>query len=352
MNNNAKRLTAFTLVELLVVIAIIGILVALLLPAVQAAREAARKIQCTNQFKQLGLAILNYESTQNELPLAFTPNYVPNAQKIDQGGLDCGRDLVGTCEGVSPGGKIICPNGLEGHNFVTFILPFMEQGTLYDQIDFTKDWRNRFGDTGKLSNRDISATVLKELICPSAPSVEERTGLFILRDHDMGRAASDYAVCVDIYAPSASTSEEGFCKLVALELVQDRSFEGLAGLMQDTRATLRKVTDGLSKTFMLFEDAGRPLNYSVGNLVDGTIKVGGPWGDPASYFIYGLASGECGISTIMNCTNQDEIYAFHPGGANFLYGDGSVHFHSEDLDNELFITLFTRAAGDVASGGP
>ncbi|MEO0532200.1 MAG: DUF1559 domain-containing protein [Planctomycetota bacterium] len=132
----------------------------------------------------------------------------------------------------------------------------------------------------------------------------------------------------------------------------------MPGLLQDTSTSLRRCTDGLSKTFMLFEDAGRPLHFVLGENIedsdgDGNLGVesGGGWADENSYGVLGN-SIDCGATTLMNCSNWDEIYSFHAGGAMFLYGDGSVHYHGEDLDNELFITLFTRAAGDVSSEQP
>src|ERR1700750_1111529 len=120
MSVKSRRSYGFTLVELLVVIAIIGILVALLLPAIQAAREAARRTQCTNKMKQLGLAILNYESARKVLPLAYTPNYTGNQD-------------YGACSGSSnPSTFINNPsNNLKIHSILTFILPFMEEQSLY-----------------------------------------------------------------------------------------------------------------------------------------------------------------------------------------------------------------------------
>src|SRR6476469_3519878 len=111
----------FTLVELLVVIAIIGILVALLLPAIQAAREAARRTQCVNKQKQIGLAILNYESARKVLPMAYTPNY-------------SGPQLKGPCSGTNPPGTSFNnpANGLKDHFIITFLLPYLEQQALYD----------------------------------------------------------------------------------------------------------------------------------------------------------------------------------------------------------------------------
>ncbi|QDT68707.1 hypothetical protein MalM25_16310 [Planctomycetes bacterium MalM25] len=343
----AGKRSAFTLVELLVVIAIIGILVALLLPAVQAAREAARRIQCTNQFKQLGLAILNYESANNELPLAYTPNYRGSSSRPPIGG-DCPGEALPRPEG----------NGKRQHNFVSFILPYLEEQGLYDQMDFDLHWFDISTNSSGVRNIDVSTTPIPALICPSGPTIEERNGTQEIKAFDefVGGAASDYALLVDIYTPSGGS--EGFCELVELGLVQPRNIDNLPGLIQDTPTSLRKCTDGLSKTFMVFEDAGRPLHYVQGEQLfdsdnDGRpgVESGGGWADPDSYFIW-PNSFDCGATTLMNCSNWDEIYAFHPGGANFLYGDGSVHFHGEDLDLELFVTLFTRAAGDVATEAP
>src|SRR3954470_21835385 len=113
MRAKRSRLLGFTLVELLVVIAIIGILVALLLPAIQAAREAARRTQCTNKMKQIGLAILNYESAKKLLPLAYTPNFT-------------GAQTYGPCNGsAAPTTTTTNPtNGLHDHFVLTFILPY------------------------------------------------------------------------------------------------------------------------------------------------------------------------------------------------------------------------------------
>ncbi len=123
-----KRRTAFTLVELLVVIAIIGILVALLLPAIQAAREAARRTQCTNQIKQVATAMHNYHDTYKKLP----------AYQYHVSGV----------------------NSWQGHGPFTMILPYMEQQPLYDQVDFTRAW-----DHG--NNQNVRRTHLEVLTCPS-----------------------------------------------------------------------------------------------------------------------------------------------------------------------------------------
>src|SRR6478752_6526347 len=117
MNWNRSQKRGFTLVELLVVIAIIGILVALLLLEIQAAREAARRSQCVNKMKQIGLATLNYESARKLLPYANTPNLTPALK-------------VGACAGAA--GPTVATNGLAHHALFSFILPYMEEQAVYD----------------------------------------------------------------------------------------------------------------------------------------------------------------------------------------------------------------------------
>jgi prepilin-type N-terminal cleavage/methylation domain-containing protein/prepilin-type processing-associated H-X9-DG protein len=347
---NPRRRPAFTLVELLVVIAIIGILVALLLPAVQAAREAARRIQCTNQFKQLGLGMLNYASAFNTLPPAYTENppfvlsqrgpcaaltNVPAAQLAQERAKIISRLPKQAVRTTSTGTTQVL-----NHYFTSFILPFLEEQALYDRIDFQTNWNS-------LANRPAMSTPIAALVCPSAPPSSERASSSV---YDV--AGSDYHVCVNISASATN----GFCAMVRDRLVTDRGVESLAGLLPGEPISLAKATDGLSKTFMLFEDAGRPIEYGrrgpITNPVTGlpSRTSGGSWGDNDSYMVaINSLNPECGITTLMNCSNWDEIFSFHSGGCNFLYGDGSVAFIGDDLNLEVFVTKFSRAAGDVAS---
>jgi prepilin-type N-terminal cleavage/methylation domain-containing protein/prepilin-type processing-associated H-X9-DG protein len=331
---HAKRSRGFTLVELLVVIAIIGILVALLLPAIQAAREAARRIQCTNNMKQIGLAILNYESSKKELPLAYTPNF-------------SGTQRMGDCPfGIPTQNKA---NGLAYHFILTFILPYMEQQSLYDQIDLKLDWFSKVTNSSGTTNFQATAVDIPDYICPSA---ESRPGKY----------ATDYIAIVDI-------SDSSYCQYVeALNLARTkRTLERLAGMLQDIPSPVKKVTDGLSNTFMFFESAGRPIVYGQPGLTEMptnyTRNPSSPasgsavqiphrdtqWADDGVYALWGnspTATG-CGPTTIMNCDNFAEIYSFHAGGANILFGDGSVALISEDTDVDTFVSLITRAAEDI-----
>ena len=140
---------------------------------------------------------------------------------------------------------------------------------------------------------------------------------------------------------------------------QRRSREKPAGMLQDVPMPVRKVADGLSKTFMFFESAGRPNNY-VRKTLQGEMPPGThvtpavpyrdtQWADDNVYALWGTAFDPttCPITNIMNCDNYSEIYSFHPGGANFLFGDGSVVFISEDANIDTFISLLTAAADDL-----
>jgi len=275
----------FTLVELLVVIAIIGVLIALLLPAVQAAREAARRMRCTNNLKQIGLALHNYESCYGVFPPAYSRR--------------------------------------PGHNMLTFLLSYLEQQPVYDRYRWDLPWDDAANDPATHVDLDV-------FLCPSA---------------DSGRHyVADYATCE--YIPNNQARRD---LIASGALTARRRWDGLfeKGPPGDDYAPANPISairDGLSNTFMLFEDAGRPIGYEDGN-VTGTANVSGAeWASRHAEFWIHLLCGP----RIINCSNNNEIYSFHPGGANFLYGDGSVHFQPETIDPETFVSLFTRAAQDVA----
>jgi prepilin-type N-terminal cleavage/methylation domain-containing protein/prepilin-type processing-associated H-X9-DG protein len=339
MSFSRRRSSGFTLVELLVVIAIIGILVALLLPAIQAAREAARRTQCTNKMKQLGLGILNYESSRKILPYAYTPNFT-------------GAQDSGPCGSA---GSFMNPNnGLYHHFILTFILPYIEQQSVYDRIDLKKAWYDNTTNSRGTTNLAATAVDIPDFLCPTA---EARPNKY----------TTDYFTIVDIDEDNYCASIQGGPMLTR----QSRLREKLAGMMTDTPQPLRKIADGLSKTFMLFESAGRPTNFVKGvpkaelqaNYSRSSTNPSTPtviiphrdtqWADDRVYALWGnpFDPTVCPVTEIMNCDNFSEIYSFHPGGAMFLYGDGSVQFLSDSLSVDAFISQFTAAASDLNDSG-
>jgi prepilin-type N-terminal cleavage/methylation domain-containing protein len=272
----------FTLVELLVVIAIIATLIGLLLPAVQSARESARRTSCSNNLKQTGLAVHAYESSKRRIPPGWT----------------------------EPAGSATLP---ARHSFYTFILSYMEQGQIGDQVDWTKDW-----NVGK--NKALLASPLTATVCPSAPT---RTD-----------PVSDYAACHQVNASAYSA-------LVSAKQLTTRG--NWTGMLWPQARKRSAVSDGLSKTILLYESAGRPLGY-VGRKPDGSTAVSGArWADKDSYFaIHEQRGGQ-----MMNLHNNNEIYSFHPGMCMFVIGDASVRSIEESVDPEVFVSLVTASAGDV-----
>ena len=310
------KVRGFTLVELLVVIAIIGVLVALLLPAVQAAREAARRAQCNSQMKQYGLAVLNYESGKKELPPCYTVN----------------DGTIGK-HGVTP-----------------FVLPYMEQGALFQQYDLSKDWSD-VGDRtnpNAVSNNNIQKANLEVLRCPTTPI----TGKSIAN-------GIDYAIAAKFVM--ANDPARARYSLLQLKLITDRGDDpnnwssllspiwqlnsSNAWVYSKAPVKLKTVADGMSNTLMFMESAGRPELWEKGVMTETTTTVtGAGWANDLSWYDI---HDQCGGGQMINCHNNNEIYSFHVGGANFTFGDGSVHFLQESINPEVFVSLFTRSGGDV-----
>jgi prepilin-type N-terminal cleavage/methylation domain-containing protein/prepilin-type processing-associated H-X9-DG protein len=255
--------TGFTLVELLVVITVIAILISLLLPAVQGARQAVLTTQCRNNMRQIGIAIESYSTTNTgRLPPAYTRS----------------------------------PN----HNMLTFILPQLEQTNLFDKFDLDQHW------TAPV-NRAAIDTELAVAVCPSAPGGRD----FV----------SDYTACT-YFSGSARNALQSRGAM--------RSRGDYDSMLQQGGSWKAEVRDGLSNTICYFEDAGRPAKYVEKATLSAGKKVSGArWADVESYIhVHDVCRG----TSVMNCNNNNEIYSFHPGGCNFLFGDASVRFLTEDIE--------------------
>ena len=309
----AVKRKAFTLVELLVVIAIIGVLVALLLPAVQAAREAARRSQCQNNMKQIGLATLNYENAKGELPPAYWRDTIP---------VSSGR-----------------PRVVE-HSTLPYILSYMEQGALAAQYDWEQTWNH--SDTSKsIDNLRVSNTPVEGFHCPT-----------VTEDRNQWPGYTDYTVCDGIVV-GAAIDELINQKLVRPRPNSDGRYVSLLALGGDgSKPKLRYCTDGTSQTFMWFETGGRPVRYRNGvQQSDGRgvmeTQGGHSW---AEFENWHAVHERCGTS-MMNCTNHEEIYSFHVGGCFYGMGDGAVRFFNESMDPDAFVSMFTRDSEDVADPG-
>jgi prepilin-type N-terminal cleavage/methylation domain-containing protein/prepilin-type processing-associated H-X9-DG protein len=299
----------FTLIELLVVIAIIAILIALLVPAVQKVREAAANTQCKNNLKQFGLALHNYAGATKRLPST----------------------------------RFNTPDGGRG-SWTVHVLSYIEQGNLERVYDKSINW-----DKGV--NLTTGQQAMAVFICPAVPSGRltatsgATTGVVL--------GPMDYVVPHQIrnhfYQANGITNPGG-------------TANNRGALVNGVDVTLVGITDGTSNTIMILENGGRPTWYTLGKSMNVVLPrpEGFGWTDPdtGSGSIDGThpttgainsATSFAGGTCIMNCNNDSEPYAFHPGGMNVCMADGSVRWLSASVNAATFAALIT-ATGNEAVG--
>ncbi len=363
---SVKRQRAFTLIELLVVIAIIAILIALLLPAVQQAREAARRTQCKNNLKQLGLAFHNYESTHNRFAPALTLLYGPVISGTVGEGIPSTRD----------DGNF--------HAWPELILPFMEQTALYSSINFSVGMNYTDATpTGPVANLVAggnfstaqstlpATTVVTGFICPSTPHPTNRYtyvddwmgGSFGTTTYHSGSPLDYVGKWPRSNVHGAFPSGANYGSFHGMLDINSASGAGCGGVK------IANVTDGTSNTILVGENAAPSskvwaMGQAKGPLCDvcsaGNWAMGPAWNDwqwstgtdlrgrAPNTWKNGVApnadaSGTCAI----NCTNYDNYYSFHTGGAQILLVDGSVRFISQNLDLETLARLVHVNDGQV-----
>jgi prepilin-type N-terminal cleavage/methylation domain-containing protein/prepilin-type processing-associated H-X9-DG protein len=303
---------AFTLIELLVVIAIIAILIGLLLPAVQKVREAAARASCSNNLKQIGLAVHNYASAHNGLPPGRYNHTAGHAVPYY-------------------------------HGIGAILLPYLEQSALHDRYVWTTDFFDPV-------NAAVVGTPLKCYTCPSAPG---GTRLFTmtssngLTPYTQG-ASTDYVCVSQVWrnVPGYATADlnDGF-------------------FVVDRVRSFGEISDGTSNTVAWVEQAGRPAEWCYGKkIADVNAANGNWWGAWASSNSTGLQSYNAACTQALvapppdqtgpgavNANNGRGVYSFHTGGANIVMGDGSVRFVTASLAAATLYSMTTRARGEVVT---
>ncbi len=323
-----RRRRGFTLIELLVVIAIIAVLIALLLPAVQSAREAARRAQCTNNLKQLALAAMNYESAAGCIP------------------------------GGSYSGTLFNPPHWSHYpeNFSVFVrmMPYLEQGPMYNATNFN------LSSAGP-DNLTICGVQINSLICPSdtqntsvaMPSSRASSGvtpgwsfneIYPLPPGNWTQQFSSYAA-------NAGTWTFGFSNLMPPTPLQ--FYNGV--IYNESATRIAAITDGTSNTMMFGEHSkGHLFILDPGYAVSDNSWNSGRWYDTLVCTMYpmNLGIGNYGVSVLgASYWLPSAAGSFHPGGCNFAFSDGSVHFLKNSISSWTFNTGNADSYGDALPDG-
>ena len=363
----SRRQKGFTLIELLVVIAIIAVLIALLLPAVQQAREAARRTQCKNNLKQMGLALHNYHGTYNTFPISRMIHYATNVGPVFN------------MQGFGPA-----------------LLPYMDQGPLYNSYNTSKPFYDPL-------NATATATPISAFRCPSNPSPNNANIVLVPGAYIAGLGfpstisytggVMDYALvykCVGGFSAASQAAghstttvgrDEGFWgdDGVQAALTDPLNGIGVGGITTMLTNSIKDITDGTSNTIALGEMAGRNQLWWKGKLKPNAVdpsSVPASIGDEATVqLMFGGGEWASGFNTVrmygrlydgswngtggpcaINCSNGRAVagggdnsagfYSFHTGGVHILMADGTTRFLNESVSANTLQSLITRASGD------
>jgi prepilin-type processing-associated H-X9-DG protein/prepilin-type N-terminal cleavage/methylation domain-containing protein len=373
----AKRRFAFTLIELLVVIAIIAILIGLLIPAVQKVREAAARMSCENNLKQLALAAMDYESATGFLPFnAVTKNnsqppYIPfDPSSVPTTAGEFGG-TIGRCSGLVP------------------LLPYVEQNNIYPLYHFHVDWSDPMnagmlplsfhlfrcpssptGDgpviayaTNYITGTGVNAGNPAFAPPPTAGASANIYGgkLYPTTNINTSGWASDYAPIAQVKTSKDSLGAEiAYANPLVAAAYPQGTIPSKGAMRQNGGTRVVEIADGTSQTTLYSEAAGRDKQYYTNHVVSPTPpNITGPiWCDSDNRItVTGTdATGTTNFGTgpcAMNCNNlQGDIYSFHNGGANIAFADGSVRFVNQSINITTLAALVTKAGGEVIPNVP
>ena len=301
MSKIIRKRLAFTLIELLVVVAIVGVLIGLLLPAVQKAREAANRAKCQNNLHQIGIALHSYHGDH----CSFPPGYRWKQRMPD---LSTQTD--------------------PGWSWAAFLLPYLEQDNLQRQINFQSS-------VGDPSNEAIRTAVLPPFLCPT----DQQTGLFQVQTADglsINAATSSYAACFGGLVEIANTPGKG---------------DGL--FYRNSRVRIADIRDGTSNTFAVGERAALFAQAPwAGAISNGTVRItpGAPVTSTSVEDAPVQVLAHCGSHALNDTqSDPDDFFTPHVGTAFFLFADGSARPVSVKTEVEIIRSLATRSGGELVN---
>ena len=308
----------FTLIELLVVIAIIAVLIGLLLPAVQKVRDAAARLQCTNNLKQIGLAMMNYESTYNRFPAGYLDNMTMSP-------------IVSSLINPVPN-----PDPIIGWGWGALILPYLEQETLYKSININSINMNNTSAAAVAFRK----TVIKGFLCPS-----DDTGL---NTFTVSGTGGNFELAKCSYA--GVNGQE--------ELADIDCAVGSGMFLRGRGVSIAEVTDGLSNTLFVGERSSKSKPATLPGVCTwvGALPGGDLDGESPALFVLGhtgtppnpVTGDPLDAHTPNSPTpHVEDFTSKHSGGVNFLFGDGSVRFITDSIDGQTWVKLGTRQGGEV-----
>jgi prepilin-type N-terminal cleavage/methylation domain-containing protein len=319
-----RKRNGVTLVEVLAVVAIIGTLLALLLPAVQSARESARRTQCQNHLRQQALAIQNFESGRKCLPSLFNGSFLTKPQTaLDE---------------------------FHFHSWRTPILSYLGEDAVFKQLDRTR------AATDPVNQPAVNVDVAVYL-CPSTanfsrnvPQIAHFNDGAVPVDFSETAARSDYEPVGGVYAGRVVSTEPRFSEVLFGAWGEPQYQDDLWHLRRVRPAHLVDIRDGLSKTLLIAERAGLPDTFERG-------KASGPYPFPDVSHAPDNHQAAWAVSTHIawilftqtpqvNETNRHNIYGFHPNGASAALADGSIRFLADSTDSAVLVAMASRAAGD------